>query len=112
MRWVQRLNEDTGKYEMIPIDASARKLDKTAAIHGPIEPYVSPIDGTVIQGRTSLREHMKKHDVVLMDDYGTDHWDNSAKSRDDHYNGRTSKQETQARKEHLNEVWNHHQRNQ
>jgi len=112
MRWRQTKCEETGKYIMVPIDAAARKASASPSIHGPIDPYLSPIDGSVITGRTGLREHMKKHDVVLMDDYGTEHWDESAKKRADHHNAITSKQETQARKEQLNEVWNHHQRNQ
>lgn len=29
---------------------------------------VSPIDGTIIKGRAGLREHCKKHDVVLAAD--------------------------------------------
>lgn len=29
-----------------------------------IEPFVSPIDGTVISGRAALREHCLKHNVV------------------------------------------------
>jgi len=31
---------------------------------GDIEPFVSPIDGTVVSGRAGLREHCKRHDVV------------------------------------------------
>lgn len=29
-----------------------------------IEPFVSPIDGTVINSRSQMREHCKVHDVV------------------------------------------------
>jgi hypothetical protein len=108
MRWKQ-VKGDDGKYHMVPVDAAARAVSKSAAVHGPIEPYISPIDGTIIQGRTGLREHMKKHDVVLMDDYGTEHWDNSAKSRADHYQGRTSREEKQMRRENINEIINHHE---
>jgi hypothetical protein len=112
MRWRQTKCEETGKYIMVPIDAAARKLETSAAVRGDIEPYISPIDRSVITGRKSLREHMDKHSVVLLDDYGTKGWEDAAKKREDHHNAITSKQETQARKEQINEVWNHHQRNQ
>jgi hypothetical protein len=107
MRWVQRLNEETGEYEFIPVDASARALESSAAIHGPIDPYVSPIDGSVITGRTSLREHCKKHDVVLMEEYGAQGWEEAAKKRSDHFNGVTSREEKQLRREQINEIINH-----
>lgn len=32
------------------------------------EPFVSPIDGTVINSRSAHRNHMKQHGVVLYDD--------------------------------------------
>ena len=34
------------------------------AVLGDIEPFVSPIDGSVITGRASLRAHCKHHGVV------------------------------------------------
>jgi hypothetical protein len=34
------------------------------AIHMDYEPFVSPIDGTLISGRRAYREHCQKHDVV------------------------------------------------
>jgi hypothetical protein len=109
MRWRQTKGED-GKYHMVPIDEAARKAETSAAIHGPIDPYLSPIDGSVITGRTSLREHCKVHNVVLAEEYGTAGWEDAAKKRADHSQGITSKHETQARREHINEVWNHHER--
>jgi hypothetical protein len=94
------------------VDASARKAETSAAIHGVIQPYISPIDKSIIHGRKGLREHMKKHNVVLAEEYGTQGWEEAAKKRADHYQGITSRQEKQARKEELNEAWNYHQRNQ
>jgi hypothetical protein len=64
MRWVQRLNEETGKYEFQPIDEAARNHNRSAAIHGDITSFVSPVDGSVITDRAQLRAHNSKHGVV------------------------------------------------
>ena len=63
MRWRQSLNEETGKYEFIPIDESARHFGGSA-IHGDIQSFVSPVDGSVISDRRQLREHNKRNGVV------------------------------------------------
>jgi hypothetical protein len=64
MRWVQRLNEETGKYEFIPVDDAARQNSMGLAIHGDIKAFVSPVDGSVISDRKGLREHNKRNNVV------------------------------------------------
>jgi hypothetical protein len=64
MRWVQRLNEETGKYEFQPIDEAARSHNRSAAIHGDITSFVSPVDGSVITDRAQLRAHNKRNNVV------------------------------------------------
>ena len=43
----------------------ARQEQSSApAILGDMAPFVSPIDGTVVEGRKAFREHCLKHDVV------------------------------------------------
>lgn len=41
---------------------------RLATVLGDIPEFVSPIDGTVVSGRAALREHCKKHNVVLTAD--------------------------------------------
>jgi hypothetical protein len=38
------------------------------AVRDDIEPFVSPIDGTVVGSRSALRDHMGQHDVVPYDE--------------------------------------------
>lgn len=45
-----------------------------------IEPFVSPVDGSVVTGRAALREHNKKHNVTNAADY-TGEWERRAKER-------------------------------
>ena len=80
-RWRQHFNKETQKSEFIPIDDAAREADGIA-VHGAIEPFVSPIDGTVISGRKQYREHCKRHNVVPTEDFGTDYWNRKAKERE------------------------------
>lgn len=51
-----------------------------------ISPFKSPIDGSVIGSRKDLREHMKRHDVVLADDF-TEHRKKKQAERDARTNG-------------------------
>ena len=46
-RWRQVYNEEKGKYELVPVDAAAQRADGHS-IHGDIETFRSPIDGTII----------------------------------------------------------------
>jgi hypothetical protein len=59
MRW--RQDAKTG--EFIPIDEAAR-ASTGSAIHGDIQSFVSPVDGSVISDRHQLREHNKRNNVV------------------------------------------------
>jgi len=64
--WVQ--DPETGKL----IDkADLYRVDPNApAILGSPEPFVSPIDGTLIDDRAQLRRHNKKHGVTNLQDFG------------------------------------------
>ena len=106
MRWRQKYNKATGKSTFIPIDGSAAMHDAGAAIHGDIEPFVSPVDGTVISDRKQLREHNKRNDVVNSQEFSQQWLDKKAKERQDFFDGKLSRKETQARKEQLNETIN------
>lgn len=64
-----------------------------------IEPFVSPVDGSVITGRKALREHNKKHDVTNAADFKGE-WERAAKERARFFSGDTS-YDSNRRKEHL-----------
>jgi hypothetical protein len=102
MRWRQSLNEETGKYEFIPVDDSAR-LAAHGAIHGDIQSFVSSVDGSVITDRKQLREHNKRNDVVNTAEFDG-HWENQAKVREAHYTGKSSRQETLKRRQEIYET--------
>ena len=62
MRWVQKFDPETGRSRFVEV--SPRQPSAEAAIHGPIEAFVSPIDGTVISDRKQYREPCAKHHGV------------------------------------------------
>lgn len=45
-----------------------------------IADFVSPVDGTIVHGRKSLREHNKRNNVTNAADY-TEEWKQKAKER-------------------------------
>jgi hypothetical protein len=49
-------------------------------IMGDIEPFKSPVDGSVITGRSALRQHNKRHNVTNPADY-KEEWKTKAKER-------------------------------
>lgn len=53
---------------------------------GDIEPFVSPVDGSLITGRAALREHNKKHEVTNVADY-KETWAKAEQERAKFYSG-------------------------
>ena len=101
MRWVQRLNEETGKHEFIPRDEAAVKRDSTSAIHGDIVSFVSPVDGSVISDRKQLREHNKRNNVVNSSEFDQGFLDRKRKERDRLYTGEHTTAEKFERKQEI-----------
>ena len=108
-RWRQKFNKETGKHELVPVDDAARKADGIA-VHGDIEPFRSPIDGTVISDRKQLREHCKRHGVVPAAEFSPEFYARKAKERERLYNGERTRQEIQRDRMRINEIINQHER--
>jgi hypothetical protein len=105
-RW--RQCSETGKF--IPLDEAAAKHDGVA-IHGDIEPFVSPLDGSVISDRKQYREHCKKHGVVPASEFSPEFYERKAKEREKHYTGDLgTRAEQWERKAAINEIINHLER--
>jgi len=97
--------------KLIPAEEYIRPRAGGHAIHGDIEPFVSPVDGTVISDRKQLAEHNKRHNVVNTQEFGTEHWERKAKERADLYEGRRSTQQVQRDREQIHEIIMRHERN-
>jgi hypothetical protein len=49
--------------------------DEYATVLKQLDPFISPIDGTMIDDRGKLREHNKKHGVTNVADYGEQYFE-------------------------------------
>lgn len=63
-RWIQ--NPTTG--ELVPAEEYGSENTRTHAIHGDIEPFISHVDGSLIDDRGKLRRHNQRNNVVNMGD--------------------------------------------
>lgn len=104
-RW--RQDSKTGK--LIPIDEAARRHDGVA-VHGDIQSFVSPIDGTVITDRKQYREHCEKHNVVPSAEFTPEFYRRKAEERARLYTGEHTAAEKQRRGEEINNIINHLER--
>ena len=103
-RYVQKIRED-GSSEFVEIVSSG--VHSSAAVHGDIDAFVSPIDGTVISDRKQLREHNKRNGVVAASEFSMGYYEDKAKERARLYTGEKTLAEKQKRGEEINNIINH-----
>ena len=88
---------------MVPV-GKGHDAVASLAVHGDIEPFRSPVDGTVISDRKQLREHNKRNNVVSADEFSPEYYKQKAEQRASHFEGRRSKEETFQRKREMYEL--------
>lgn len=108
-RWRQVFDKETQKSEFIPIDDAARR-EAGIAIQGDIQPFRSPIDGTIISDRKQYREHMRKHNVVPAQEFSPEFYKAKAEERARELNGQYSREEKLERKREIYEIAQHLER--
>ena len=59
-----RYIQDPVTHKLVPADSYCRPQTVSHSIHGFHEPYVSPVDGSIISDARSLRNHNAKNNVV------------------------------------------------
>lgn len=99
-RWKQ--DSKTGK--LVPIDRAAIRRDLGAAVHGDIQPFVSPVDGSVISDRKQLREHNKRNNVVNAAEFTPEFYAEKAKERANFYQSKHGRAEALERKQEIYET--------
>jgi hypothetical protein len=65
MRYIQ----DPVTLELVPASQYRAPSNKVHDIQGDIEPFISPIDKSIISSRSDLREHNRRHNVTNASDY-------------------------------------------
>ena len=96
-RWIQ----DPITYKLIPADEYVRPKEAGHFIHGDFQPFVSPVDGSVISDRKQLAEHNKRNNVVNTSEFSPEFMARKKKERDRIMKGEHTKAETFARKQEL-----------
>jgi hypothetical protein len=56
-----RYNKELDRMVEIPL---AEEIEGRLSIHGEIEPFISPVDGTLIKSRSHLRDYMGERGLV------------------------------------------------
>lgn len=82
--------------------------ERGGIVIGDIEPFVSPVDGTVISSRSHLREHMRQHGLAHTADYSAPggYWDKSKQARADYLAGKTNPGSSR-RKSQMSDAFEH-----
>jgi hypothetical protein len=101
-RYRQVYDEEAQKYKLVEI--SGRESRESHFIHGDIDPFVSPVDGSVISDRRQLEEHNKRHGVVNASEFSDEYYAKKAEERARYMRGETSRQETLERKRQMWEL--------
>ncbi len=106
-RYRQVWSEEAGRHVLVPLDEAARR---SHFIQGDMEPFVSPIDGTVISDRKQYRDHMKKHNVVPAEEFSPEYYARKAEERERLFKGEHTKEEKLRRKQELWEAIQRYER--
>jgi len=107
MRWIQKYNKETGKSEFIPVDESAQRHDAKkgiSIIRDNFKPFRSTVDGTTITNDRELAEHNRRNNVVNASEFSPEYLAQKRREREDFYQGRHSREESQKRKMELYET--------
>jgi len=59
----RRFVYDPATKKMVEVEPHVRS-DDSPMVHGDIPAFLSPLDGTIVEGRRAYYEHMRKHNVV------------------------------------------------
>jgi len=103
--WVQ--DPKTGK--LIPKGEYVSRETDAPTILAAMEPFVSPIDGTIISDRSHLRAHNAKHGVTNIADYGPGYFERKTREREADRQFQT-KEHKQERINALVRAYDHHRR--
>ena len=68
-------------HKLVPKEEYRRKQTKNYHVIDDIEPFVSPVDNTVITSRSKLREHNERHGVTDSRDYSQEYYDKKESQR-------------------------------
>jgi hypothetical protein len=74
---------DRDQMRLVPRDeyVNPHSGNDAHSILKPLDPFVSPIDGSLIDDRSKLRKHNKEHGVTNVADYGSGYFERRGKEK-------------------------------
>lgn len=96
-RWNPSLNQ------LVEVDLNDHQSPRVHHVIKDIEPFKSPVDGSMIVGHRSLREHNKRNGVTNVADF-TNTWAEAKKEREKFFSGDAS-YDRKERVEALKHAW-------
>ena len=99
-----RYIQDPVTHKLVLADTYYRPKTFSHSIHGFHEPYVSPVDGSIITDAKSLRNHNAKNNVVHSAEFDSATVKKQQAERQRILSGEHTSQETQARKQEIYET--------
>ena len=84
---------DEKRGELVPKEEYyASKADRGPIVFGDMPDVLSPIDGKIINGRSGMREHNRRHGVTFTEDF-REQWKKQEKDRQRFFEGRSDKKQ-------------------
>lgn len=77
------LNPLTNKFE----EKHSRPRIDLHYVQDDVPPFVSPVDGSIVNSKSGLRNHNARNDVVNYQEFGDAHFERAAKEREKFYTG-------------------------
>jgi hypothetical protein len=104
----RRYRQDPLTGELIEISRSGASVAETGSpghiIKGSFDPYVSPIDGSIIRTQRDLDNHNKKHNVVLQAEFGDGYFEKKAQERVNFFQAKVGRKEQLERRRMFYEI--------
>jgi len=94
-----RFIQDRSTGKLVQVTKSLSGKPRAPAIIPDLEPFRSPVDGTLIGSKSTLRKHQDAHNVRQHQEYGENngaaHFQRQERARMDRVNGNTREQKTE-----------------
>ena len=103
-RYRQVFDKELNKHVLVEIGQT--QSPSGHFVRGDTPDFVSPIDGTIVNGAKGMREHCEKHGVVPVREFDENHMARKRKERERLYTGERTRAETLKNRQQIHEIIN------
>jgi hypothetical protein len=110
-RYRQVYNEKEERYELIPVDAAARRREGIdISVKGNFDAFVSPVDGSLIKNHRDLEDHNRRNNVVNSAEFSPEWYAKKRAEREKVFTGERSREQVLKDRQFINEQINRFER--